>query len=268
MIPIFTLFGKEISIYLIMGLVGVFAMLPFGMRAAKKDGLDDNQMLAMFCYSFIGIIAGGHLMFGITQLDKIILLIRNIDTVHGVKEVFGYLSVLFGGSVYYGGLTGVLLIGYLFCKARKLETGKYFDIGAMSICLFHFFGRIGCFLGGCCYGIEWEYGVTYHHSPVEACNGVPRFPVQLVEAILNLILLFVLYYCHKNGFFKKRLMAVYCLVYPVYRFILEYYRADEYRGFLGVLSTSQIISLIYIVVTISVLFFLNRKNITRSQQKL
>ena len=139
MVPIFNLFGKDISIYLIMGLVGVFAMLPFGMRMAKKAGLDDNQMLAMFCYSFIGIIAGGHLMFGLTQFDKTVALIRNIDKISSFRQFFDCLAVIFGGSVYYGGLTGVLIIGYLFCKTRKLDTGSYFDIGAMSICLFHFF---------------------------------------------------------------------------------------------------------------------------------
>ncbi|MBQ6265158.1 MAG: prolipoprotein diacylglyceryl transferase [Clostridia bacterium] len=260
MIPVFNLFGKDISIYLIMGLVGVFAMLPFGMRTTKKDGLDENQMLAMFCYSFIGIIAGGHLMFGITQFDKIAALLRNFNQIGSFKQFVAVLTVIFGGSVYYGGLTGVLIIGYLFCKARKLETGRYFDIGAMSICLFHFFGRIGCFLGGCCYGIEWKYGFIYHHSPVEACNGVPRFPVQLVEAVLNLLLFFFLFYCFGNRLFRKKLMGLYCLIYPVYRFVLEYYRADEYRGFLGALSTSQIISLIYIVVTIIILLFLDRQN--------
>lgn len=259
MIPVFNIFGKEISIYLIMGLVGVFAMMGFGLRATEKAGLDRLQMLSLFCFSFIGIIAGGHLMYGLTQIRKIISLIQNFSSVTSFKIFAECMVIIFGGSVYYGGLIGVLIIGLIFCRVRKLDTGSYFDIGAMSIALFHTFGRIGCFLGGCCYGIKWENGVVYHYSPVEACNGVPRFPVQLVEAVLNLMLFFALYYCHKNGFFKKSLMKIYCLVYPTYRFILEYYRADEYRGFIGKLSTSQIISLVFITVTLIVILFDNRK---------
>lgn len=261
MIPVFNLFGKEISAYLIMGLIGVFAMMGFGLREAKKSDVNELQMLSLFCWSFVGIIVGGHLMYGVTQIQKIISLIHNFEKITSLRQFADCMVIIFGGSVYYGGLIGVLLIGFLFCKARKLDTGSYFDIGAMSVALFHFFGRIGCFLGGCCYGIEWKYGVTYHYSPVEACNGVPRFPVQLIEAVLNLILFFVLYYCHKNGYFKKMLMAVYCLVYPTYRFILEYYRADEYRGFLGGLSTSQIISLLFIIFTLAVIFAVNHKKL-------
>ncbi len=148
MIPVFNVFGKEISIYLIMGLVGVFAMMGFGLRTAKKAGINELQMLSLFCWSFIGIIAGGHIMYGITQADKISLLIKNFDRIHSFRQFADCMVIIFGGSVYYGGLIGVIIIGYLFCKARKLETGRYFDIGAMSIALFHFFGRIGCFLGG------------------------------------------------------------------------------------------------------------------------
>ena len=262
MIPVFNVFGKEISIYLIMGLVGVFAMMGFGLRTAKKAGINELQMLSLFCWSFIGIIAGGHIMYGITQADKISLLIKNFDRIHSFRQFADCMVIIFGGSVYYGGLIGVIIIGYLFCKARKLETGRYFDIGAMSIALFHFFGRIGCFLGGCCYGVEWEHGITYRYSPVEACNDVPRFPVQLVEAVLNLILFFSLYYCFTRGKFKKNLMALYCLIYPIYRFILEYYRDDEYRGFLGALSTSQFISLLFIIVTLTIVFINDNRKTT------
>ena len=261
MIPVFNIFGKEISIYLIMGLVGVFAMLGFGLNAAEKAGLDRLQMLTLFCFSFIGIIAGSHLMYGLTQIRKIIALIQNFSSVTSFKVFAECMVIIFGGSVFYGGLIGVLIIGLIFCKARKLDTGSYFDIGAMSIALFHTFGRIGCFLSGCCYGIEWKNGIVYHYSPVEACNGVPRFPLQLVEATLNLFLFFALYYCHKKGFFKKSLMKVYCLSYPTYRFILEYFRADEYRGFIGKLSTSQLISLAFIMVTLIVIFYNKRNSI-------
>ncbi len=101
MIPIFNLFGKDISIYLIMGLVGVFVMMGFGLSVSKKTGLDDMQVLSMFCYSFIGIIAGGHIMYAVTQFDKIVALIRNFDKITGIRHLFSCLSVIFVGSVYY-----------------------------------------------------------------------------------------------------------------------------------------------------------------------
>ena len=259
MVPVINVFGREISIYMLMGALGGLAMMFFGYKEAKKVGLDQFKMLAMFGYSAIGIILGGHLMYGVTMFDKLVYIVKHPELIDSFQSFVSAVTVVFGGSVYYGGLIGVLIVALIYCKARKLPLGEYFDVGAAAIPLFHFFGRLGCFFSGCCYGVPSEFGVIYHYSPVDACNGVRRFPVQLIEAILNLLLFFFLLYCIKRGFFKRRLMGLYCLIYPVYRFVLEYYRDDEYRGFLGDLSTSQFISLLFIAVTILILLYLNRE---------
>ena len=260
MIPIFNIFGKDISAYMIMGAIGALAALYFGYKQAKKSGLDEINMTAMFCLCGIGILLGGHLMYGITMYDKLILVLKNIDMIDSFQKFTTAVKIVFGGSVFYGGLIGVLIIGFVFCKKQKLDMGAYFDVGAAAIPLFHFFGRLGCFLGGCCYGIPCDFGVTFHYSPVESCNGVRRFPVQLVEAFLNLCLFFFLTYCIRRGFFKRRLLGLYCLIYPCYRYILEFYRDDDDRGTVGILSTSQFISLVFIIVTIFVLIYINRQS--------
>ena len=259
MVPIFHIWGRDISIYMIMAAIGALAMMYFGYKQAIKMKLDEIQMITMFALSAIGIILGGHLMYGITMFDKLVFFVQHLETIDSFQAFVNAANIVFGGSVYYGGLICVLLVAILFCKKRKLDTGAYFDVGAVAIPLFHFFGRLGCFFGGCCYGIPSSFGVIYKYSLVPECNGVRRFPVQLIEAILNLALFFVLLYCLNRGYFKHRLMAMYCLIYPVYRFILEYFRDDEYRGFLGRFSTSQVISILFIVVTVVILFVLNHK---------
>ena len=75
-------------------------------------------------------------------------------------------------------------------------------------------------------------------------NGVARFPVQLVEAGLNFGLFFLLWTLLRKRRLPGRLLLLYLLIYPTYRFFLEFLRGDAIRGFLLGLSTSQVISLL------------------------
>lgn len=247
MIPNFNLLDKEISVYMLSAVVGVFVILYFCWKSAQKRGLDEIHMLYMILFSFIGVLVGGHVLYGITNMPLIIDTLQNLLQFESFGAFFQRLGLIFGGAVFYGGLIGAILVCFAYLKRNKLPVGPYSDVGAVAIPLFHVFGRVGCFLSGCCYGIIWEHGFVYHHSLVEAANGVPRFPVQLVEAGCNLLLFAVLFACLKKGWLKNRLLAVYFSVYPVYRFLLEFLRGDEYRGFLGPLSTSQIISILLLL---------------------
>ncbi len=249
MIPNFVLFGKVISVYMLTALAGILAVLYYAYRMAQKNGLDEIHMLYMMLFSMIGVGVGGHLLYGITNFDKIIWLVTNIASISSWKALWDQIFIIFGGSVFYGGLIGGILVALLYAKKQKLELGPYSDIGATVIPFFHTFGRIGCFLSGCCFGIPWEHGFIYHHSAVAEANFIPRFPVQLVEAGLNLALFFVLFYCLKTHRLKSHLLHLYLLVYPVYRFLLEFLRGDAYRGFLWGLSTSQIISVILFTIS-------------------
>ena len=84
----------------------------------------------------------------------------------------------------------------------------------------------------------------FTNSLVESANGVTRVPVQLYEAAFNLALFALLFILERKGALKGRLLALYLLTYPVGRFILEFWRGDEYRGYVFGLSTSQFISII------------------------
>lgn len=242
MIPNIELFGKTITPYMLLALTGVLVILFFTQWVGKKRGLDDIHILYMLLFSFIGVLVGGHLLYGITNMQLIVYTLSNLQELDSFWAVIQRLALIFGGSVYYGGLLGALAVAFVYLRRNKLPMGPYSDTVCIAIPLFHFFGRMGCFLSGCCYGIQWEQGFVYQYSLAVSANGVPRFPVQLVEAVLNLLLFFVMYGCLKKGCLKNRLLALYLTVYPVYRFVLEFFRGDAYRGFLGPLSTSQIIS--------------------------
>lgn len=244
MIPNFDLFGRTVSVYMLTAIAGVLTVLFFAQYLAKKQGQDEIHMLYMLLYGFVGALVGGSLLYGIINWKMLLYTLQNWQQMDSFATFIQRMIAIFGGSVFYGGLLGCVGVCFIYLKCKKLTPGPYADIGAVCIPLFHFFGRMGCFLSGCCYGVQWEHGITYHHSPAQSANGIPRFPVQLAEALLNLALFLLLYYCLKKEKVKNKLLAVYFSLYPVYRFGLEFLRGDEYRGFVGIFSTSQFISLL------------------------
>lgn len=235
----FTLFGKYISSYMLTSLAGIFTACPLAISRYKKRGGNDISMIFVFLFGAIGCAVGMHLLYGITNIQHW----SRLFSAGSFQEFWDAAIFIFGGSVFYGGLIGGLFAGYLCMKHQKLDYGLTSDCAAPSIALFHAFGRIGCFLGGCCYGVEWEHGITFHNALVESANGVPRVPVQLFEAGLEFALFGLLSLMLAKGWLKNRLLAVYLLIYPVGRFALEFLRGDDYRGFLFGLSTSQLISI-------------------------
>ena len=116
--------------------------------------------------------------------------------------------------------------------------------------LIHAFGRIGCFLAGCCYGIPYcgYFNVVFPKNSF-APQGINLFPIQLCEAFFLILLsFFLLYLTLKNK--SRHMVLIYLFCYSIIRFILEFLRYDSARGKVLFFSTSQWISLIILIYTI------------------
>ena len=259
MFPNLVIFGKEISIYALFALVGIFAVLGYTQRLAKKRKSDDIHMLCLILWAFVGVFVGGHILYGLTNIKYIAnlpTLLSKCKSFYDIVYVFGQ---IFGGAVFYGGLIGAMVVCFIYIKRKKLDYAEYVDVAASAIPLFHFFGRLGCFSSGCCYGVESKIGFVMHYSPSAEANEVTRFPVQLAEAGCNLIIFLVLYFLIKKGKAKGKILDIYLLSYAPVRFILEFFRGDAIRGFVGPLSTSQFISLLIIIVVIPIMIIRHKK---------
>lgn len=240
MFPGFHIFGKFISSYGILAIVGIFASCPLAIHLYKKRTGDDISLIFVFLFAGVGSFVGMHLLYGLTNFRYW----GALFTASGFKDFITRFVAVFGGSVFYGGLIGALIAGGISIRVQKLPANDAYDCCSLVIPLFHGFARIGCFLGGCCYGVPWKHGITYTNSLVEAANNVPRVPIQLFESAFNFLLaVFFLILLIKRKMSGK-LLPLYLLIYPVGRFVLEFWRGDEYRGFVGALSTSQFISVI------------------------
>ena len=259
MYPTITVLGYDITSYSICAVIGIaISALYVWAKTKKRTDLDSLQLVNIAAVSGLGAFFGAHILFGITNISKISSLFSAQNSPADVARI---LIEMFGGMVFYGGLIGGILTGIYYIKHLKhivLDPMVYADVFAPAIPLFHIFGRIGCFFGGCCYGMESKWGFVYHNAPIPESNDVVRLPIQLIESFGNLIIFLILNHMSKKPHYNGRLMFTYLTIYPIMRFILEFFRGDVVRGFFLGLSTSQWVSVILFIVAITLTLKENR----------
>lgn len=259
MYPFFNVFGRTVGTYGLLAVTGALVCVALVCVAAKPRGVMAEDIILLFLSVGAGAFAGGHLLYGFTHLPELFGTLAAVSSQPLAGSV-ARLGAIFGGMVFYGGLFGgIAAIAIHTHFSGAVGRGTAYDILAVAVPLFHVFGRIGCFLGGCCYGIECSLGFTARGNTLSpGVNDVSRFPVQLLESALNLILFCVLYRMFRHNTRKGRLIFVYLPGYALIRFCTEFLRGDSIRGFVGIFSTSQLISLMIIafcLVRAAVLFF-------------
>jgi phosphatidylglycerol:prolipoprotein diacylglycerol transferase len=154
---------------------------------------------------------------------------------HPPRDCLAALKFWNGGLAYYGGFLIAVPVGLWYARRKKLGVLRIADLTSPLIAFGLFFGRMGCFYNGCCYG---------SHTGVPWAVSFPRgphhvHPTQLYEAAGALAIFAVL---HLVVTPRKRahgqVFAGLLVLYGLLRFGLEFLRADERGGF-GGLSTSQ-----------------------------
>lgn len=209
----------------------IFAYVTAEYRA-RKQRLAYEQVFYLTIWCLLGGFAGAKLLFWITEWNTV------------VSDPVYMLQTMPDGFVVYGGIIGGILAGYIFCRRKKLKFLEYFDLMMPSIALAQGFGRIGCFLAGCCYGEETgcALSITFRESEF-APNNVALVPTQLYSSALNFLHFFLLLFVARHKKADGQVAAVYLVLYSAGRFVLEFFRGDLERGSVGILSTSQFISI-------------------------
>lgn len=234
MLPVITIGSAHLAGYGLMMALGFITAAVCGGFIYKRNGGYFWDFIALGVVSFLFALLGAAVTY--------------ILVTYSLKEIWNWIvtgeyDTYKGiGLVFYGGLIGGIpgfLIGKRMIRARFDQVARAF---ATVIPLGHALGRVGCFLGGCCYGIPWTGAFAVTYPEITGIPG-PRFPVQLLEAALLLILFAALLFCMLKGMTGLRLTAMYAGCYSVIRFITEFFRGDEIRGHAGAFSTSQWISL-------------------------
>ena len=242
--PRFDVFGLSIPAYWLCAVAGlaVCSLVAF-FRHKNFKGLQSVDLTNSAALIMVGVLVGGRVM---SMLSMVPVLIARWDILSQNPELI--VELFSNGMVFYGGLFGACSALHVYVRHYRLNPDWFFDFFIPLFPLFHAFGRVGCFLNGCCHGFESEaFGIAYTDS-LSAPNGVPFFPIQLVCAGLNLVLFFWLVRFERRHHLEGKAIYAYLAAYAPARFVVEFFRGDAIRGLYFGLSTSQWISLAIMLV--------------------
>lgn len=208
--------------------VGVVFCLLLGVYRAKKYNKSEDAVLDIAIFGLLAGFLGAKLLYVFVEFERFI---EDPMSVIGSE-----------GFVVYGGIILGVLAAVVYCKVKKLKFLEYFDLCAPSISLAQGFGRIGCLLAGCCYGRETDsiFGIVFPKGCM-APAGVKLLPTQLISSAGDFLITAILLWYYKRNKHTGNVGALYCILYGVGRFLVEYLRSDD-RGGIGMFSTSQLIS--------------------------
>lgn len=221
--------------------IGVAVALLLGDYRAKKKGLNGDLIYGLTITTVILGFVAARILFIITEWQNFLQ--------NPMRYITG------SGFVVFGGIIGGLLTIYGYCKWKKMDFLAYLDLMIPSVAIAQGFGRVGCFLAGCCYGKETDscLGIMFTNSNF-APNNVKLLPSQLFMAIGDFIIAAVLLWYSRKNPSKGKISMLYLMLYSAGRFLVEFTRNDN-RGFIGALSTSQFIGIFTFIAGAVMYFF-------------
>lgn len=231
------------------------------MATGEKDF--DKFILDLTFWILIAAMVGARILFIIVEWDQ-----------SYARDPLKIIRIWEGGLVFYGGLIGAVLFSIYY----SLKKGRNFflvaDMLIPLVALGQFFGRLGCFAAGCCWGKASDVPWAVHFPPgslaysslrasediaQDAAHTMDLHPVQLYESTGTLLLFFLLLLLRNYKRFHGQILLAYMFLYPLLRTTLEFFRGDAARGQFNVLgftlSTGQIVSILVAFIAMDTLVF-------------
>lgn len=243
---LFTLFGVSIDLYTVCVTVGIVGCLVWCVLEMKRKRFSADAVEVYLMISLLSVAIG---FFFAVLFQSVYDFIADPSAGFAIGSRMTFLGGLIGGSVTF------LALYFLYVKwINPRTTIKWLksDMNAslcdlldfIPVCLTfaHCFGRAGCFFAGCCYGKPTDawFGVQF----VTTVEKV--IPTQLFESAFLLVLCAVMALLYYRWRFSYN-FSLYLISYGVFRFVIEFFRADDRGALLGVLSPSQFWSVLLVL---------------------
>lgn len=218
-------------------LVGGLAML----HLVRHSRINTKEFIALFLFTTLAAMLGAKLYLILFYVFKdLAFFLANPDQILKMGK---------GGGVFYGGVIAGLLFALWYMRRFKMDRWETFDIAAVGIPIGHAIARLGCFMGGCCFGRECSLPWAVQFPKLSH----PVHPTQLYEAGLNIINFVILFILYRKRRFQGQTTALFFINYGIIRFVVEYFRGGPGRGYVFTgpspflsLSIPQLISLLLI----------------------
>lgn len=223
------MFDTKIPIYSLTIFLALISNLIVVYFLSKKYNYARNEIIGLLLYENVGIIGGA----------KILSYIQNYSQ-------YGEFNFMQLGLSSYGAVFGVILFLILFSLQFKKSLKELLYIFMPSLPLMYAIGKIGCFLVGCCHGIEYNgvFSVVYKYSNLVPSN-TSLFPIQIVETIFFLMIFIYMIVKHSKSQFNQRTLGISFILCGMAKFLLDFLRMSHKNIFL---SLNQCISILFIII--------------------
>ena len=206
------LFGIDNFSYVLMIVIGVATAIFWLIFYLKHRGFSRNTIIDVVACTFFTVAIG---IVGAMLFQNAYDLIKD-----PANYKFSFSMTFYGGLIF--GTIAFILIFFLFVKKNNdISLKEILIVAPICITCAHAFGRIGCFLAGCCYG-----QVTDSCIGVDFPNIGKRIPTQLFESVFLFFLTIVLYFLIFVVKFKYT-MHTYLAAYSIFRFVIEFFRGKQ-----------------------------------------
>jgi phosphatidylglycerol---prolipoprotein diacylglyceryl transferase len=248
-----------IHTYGLMIALGFIVAIALAQREARRRGQDAERIGDLAFWIIVAALVGSRLYFiAVNARDY---LGDNAFVVFGGVRLPRVLAVWEGGLVFYGGFIAAALTAWWYLRRHRMSFLAYADTLIPSVAIGHFFGRLGCFAAGCCWG-----SVSHAHVPwlakfppaslayqafaqrpnaaellaPDRLTTLPVHPTQLYESFGELALFALLVFLVRpRKRFHGQVLATWLMAYAVLRTVVELFRGDVERGVVAGLGVGQ-----------------------------
>jgi phosphatidylglycerol:prolipoprotein diacylglycerol transferase len=233
----------------LMIVVGFLVATAVSSREARRRGLPDCMQNLGMVMLFCGILGG-----------RIFYFVQFFEEQFRGGSWWEFFRIWNGGLVFYGGAVGGLAGGLAYIALFRLPLADTLDAASLGVPIGMAFGRVGCFLNGCCYGQrcseDFTLGVQFPTSspayrrqveegvvaPLD--QALPVHPVQLYQGVHDLLLFGALLLIFRGRAAPRGAgLPILFVLYGVGRFFLEDLRGDHHRSIAG-WTVSQYVSVL------------------------
>lgn len=251
--PILIDFGHPFSVksYGFMLALGFFIGIHLSMRHAKREGIDPNKILNLTFIIFLVSIAGSRLLHVFVE-----------DFYKYWNEPLKVFYLWDGGYAFYGGYILAVLSVLFFAIKEKYSFWHLTDVLSPFVAIGLAYGRMGCFLAGCCFGepCTLPWAIKFPHESLGRA-GLFLHPTQNYSSIYAILIFVVLILIRRYKRFHGYIFLLFLILYSIARSAVEFLR-DDHRGefFNDMISTSQLISIPIIIfaIVMFVYFYIKR----------
>ena len=199
----------QVHSFSVMLIIAFLAGLWLARRRAPKFGFAPNKVSDAAMLALFAGVLGARVAFIVQELPYYL---QHKD------ELF---SLQFQGLTSFGGLIFGAGAFAFFAWRQKRSLLDVFDLIAPSALIGHAFGRIGCLLNGCCYGVvtNGNFGVHIDNT------NVLHVPAQAYDSLMAFAAAGVLLWSERRGLQRGQSFAMFLILYGLTRFIYEFWRA-------------------------------------------